>query len=474
MQSGTGYTYADVYDPAANHVILWEPYNSTECDDLRFSRRDWDLVKDVDADFISAINEQSGSMFALRQIKPESASSELIAKTITGTDNGYDVSIPMTDPRGSQSYILNIRSPTTFYGLAVNTIALVAFILLVIGVLTAVVLAIFMRVAVASPLEQIIRHTDQVSKTGNLDRRLNYNRKDEIGILAQSYDGMLEQLKQARIQVQEMSYAAGISNTAADMLHNIRNSLTPISTALWKGKESLAAMKVARLSQAGNELADGQTEPGRRSRLAAFVSATATHLEAQRAAAEKEFGVIQDFSGQIENVLSHHEELSRGSIVPEAVSLQDIFESARRLIETTSRLPIRVLIASETSHLPHVLAQRVVLRQIMENLVVNAIESIEEQKPETGILALAATSLPDKVEIAITDNGVGIPAEAINSIFSRGVSTKGQSGRGLGLHYSATSVRAMNGNISAESAGPGQGATFRISLPLSADTELVA
>ena len=47
VQSGDGYTYADVYDPAANHLILWEPYNSTECDDLRFSRRDWDLVKDV-------------------------------------------------------------------------------------------------------------------------------------------------------------------------------------------------------------------------------------------------------------------------------------------------------------------------------------------------------------------------------------------------------------------------------------------
>lgn len=47
VQSGDGYTYADVYDPAANHLILWEPWSSPECDDLRFSRRDWDLVKDV-------------------------------------------------------------------------------------------------------------------------------------------------------------------------------------------------------------------------------------------------------------------------------------------------------------------------------------------------------------------------------------------------------------------------------------------
>jgi hypothetical protein len=47
VESGGGYIYADVYEPAANHVIHWEPLTSPECDDLRFSRRDWDLKKDV-------------------------------------------------------------------------------------------------------------------------------------------------------------------------------------------------------------------------------------------------------------------------------------------------------------------------------------------------------------------------------------------------------------------------------------------
>ncbi len=47
VQSGDGYLYADVYEPAANHVILWEPWTDGPCDDLRRSRRDWDLEKDV-------------------------------------------------------------------------------------------------------------------------------------------------------------------------------------------------------------------------------------------------------------------------------------------------------------------------------------------------------------------------------------------------------------------------------------------
>jgi hypothetical protein len=47
VQSLDDYMYADVYDPAANHLILWEPYTSLECGDLLHSRRDWDLEKDV-------------------------------------------------------------------------------------------------------------------------------------------------------------------------------------------------------------------------------------------------------------------------------------------------------------------------------------------------------------------------------------------------------------------------------------------
>jgi hypothetical protein len=58
VQSGDGYTYADVYDPTANHVILWEPRMGSPCDDLRFSRRDWDLKEDV-------ADEPNGSTYML-------------------------------------------------------------------------------------------------------------------------------------------------------------------------------------------------------------------------------------------------------------------------------------------------------------------------------------------------------------------------------------------------------------------------
>jgi signal transduction histidine kinase len=86
-------------------------------------------------------------------------------------------------------------------------------------------------------------------------------------------------------------------------------------------------------------------------------------------------------------------------------------------------------------------------------------------KGESGTITLAAAEDDHHVEITVTDTGAGIEPHNLTRIFSRGVSTKEGRNRGVGLHYCATALRAMNGKISAESAGAGRGATFRIQLP---------
>ena len=46
-QFAGGYIRALVHDVSGNNIVLWEPHTGPECNDLRLSRRDWDLVKDV-------------------------------------------------------------------------------------------------------------------------------------------------------------------------------------------------------------------------------------------------------------------------------------------------------------------------------------------------------------------------------------------------------------------------------------------
>ena len=71
----------------------------------------------------------------------------------------------------------------------------------------------------------------------------------------------------------------------------------------------------------------------------------------------------------------------------------------------------------------------------------------------------------DMACIDVVDNGVGIAPELRERLFTQGFTTR-EDGNGLGLHSSALAAQMLGGRLSLESAGPGQGATATLELPL--------
>ena len=72
---------------------------------------------------------------------------------------------------------------------------------------------------------------------------------------------------------------------------------------------------------------------------------------------------------------------------------------------------------------------------------------------------------PHLAHVRFTDNGQGIPAEALPRLFERGFTSKAR-GSGIGLHWCANTMAAMGGRIHATSDGPGRGACVHLLLPL--------
>jgi len=70
------------------------------------------------------------------------------------------------------------------------------------------------------------------------------------------------------------------------------------------------------------------------------------------------------------------------------------------------------------------------------------------------------------VRLIMRDTGCGIAPENLTRIFSHGFTTK-KDGHGFGLHSGANAAKEMGGILSAESEGPGRGATFTLDLPVS-------
>ena len=109
------------------------------------------------------------------------------------------------------------------------------------------------------------------------------------------------------------------------------------------------------------------------------------------------------------------------------------------------------------------------MAQILGNLLDNALR----HTPAGGEVRLSARNIGKKVAFVVTDNGEGIAAEHLPYLFYRfyrvdTARSRDRGGSGIGLTVTKALVQAHGGHISAESGGPGHGATLTVTLPASA------
>ena len=115
--------------------------------------------------------------------------------------------------------------------------------------------------------------------------------------------------------------------------------------------------------------------------------------------------------------------------------------------------------------LPLVRGDRIHLQQVLLNLLLNGMDALTDVADAERLLTVRARITGGGfVEVAVSDNGPGIPAEKLGRLFEAFFTTKPQ-GMGLGLPISRTIIEAHGGRIWAENDAE-RGATFRFTLPV--------
>jgi PAS domain S-box-containing protein len=171
----------------------------------------------------------------------------------------------------------------------------------------------------------------------------------------------------------------------------------------------------------------------------------------------------------IDNVLlTSQVEGDRLALTSEQVNVSDV---ARRVIEaarmhTPDEVSIELVAPAA---LPPVSTDRDKLRQVLANLVGNAVKYSQG----TGRIEVRLEPSPDHVRIAVRDEGIGIPPAEQDRVFEKfyrlAGTTRAVSGTGLGLYICRELVRRLDGRIWIES-GEGMGSTFFVELPLASAT----
>jgi PAS domain S-box-containing protein len=147
-----------------------------------------------------------------------------------------------------------------------------------------------------------------------------------------------------------------------------------------------------------------------------------------------------------------------------AVDIHRVLDDTVQLLEPQLRRSQIEIVRDYAPEMPQVFGNSVKLQQVFTNLILNARDSIANSSGRITLGTQVAAG-EDSLVVEVTDTGVGIAPENVAKIYDPFFTTKGVGrGTGLGLAVTYGIVQEHAGHISVAST-PGQGTTFRITLP---------
>ena len=371
------------------------------------------------------------------------------------------IAVPILGPGGHAvaSAVYTVPRDVSLLGKRMLILAIAGSTLLL-GVVLMVLSRMITRL-VLKPLRRVENHMQAVRASGSLGPPADEERQDEIGSLGRSFTAMLRQLKDLREQLEAQSFALGRSESAVAVMHNVRNALNPISTILSQGIAQPAPVDRATLDRALDELADDEIPPARRDKLIAFVAAAVEAETRDREERRRQLQIGREAMHFVLEIIGQQQQAAHDRPELEICDVTEIIAKNATIARYSAELSIAFTFPAR----PHlVMGSRVILSQVIGNLFANAAQAIAGYGTGGGCIAVSVDESEGRTCIAIRDDGEGFAADRAPTLFQRGFSTRKDKSGGLGLHWCANSMAAMQGSLKLESEGPGMGAVAKLSL----------
>jgi two-component system NtrC family sensor kinase len=318
----------------------------------------------------------------------------------------------------------------------------------------ALALLVFVRLVyvwVFQPLRDLIRGSRRLA-AGDFDHRIPIVTQDEMAELARAMNNMTgrfqeirddldSQVRERTKQVVRSEQMASVGFLAAGVAHEINNPLASIAMCA----ESLES-RMHQTLQADDELPDGE------------------HNE-EIVVLRNYLRMIQDEAFRCKQITEKLLDFSRmGDTERHPVDLREVATDVIEMVGHLGKYKNRNKTARLLDGGPiMVSACSPEMKQVVLNLVANGLDSVAEG----GAVEIEVRSTGDYAEIVVTDNGCGMSDEIIEHLFEPFFTNRREGqGTGLGLSITYRIVEDHRGHIEASSDGPGQGAQFRVRLPL--------
>jgi signal transduction histidine kinase len=287
----------------------------------------------------------------------------------------------------------------------------------------AVLITVIISSRITNPLLLIQEKMSNV-RLGSNNERIAYDRNDEIGQLVHEYNRMLEELASSAEKLAKSERETAWREMAKQVAHEIKNPLTPMK---------LSVQHLQRTLQLQND-----TDRD-------FVNRISGTLIQQI-----------DTLSNIATAFSDFAKMPQAN--PETVNVNDVLLPIVDLYREIPELDIQIANQIEDAS---IMIDKDHLNRIFSNILRNALQAIPDTRK--GKISIDIKKVANDIQIAISDNGNGIPDDKKDKIFIPNFTTK-SSGMGLGLAMVKNLVEQGGGTVHFKSTVD-IGTTFYLSFP---------
>ncbi|MEZ4776069.1 MAG: ATP-binding protein [Bacteroidia bacterium] len=285
------------------------------------------------------------------------------------------------------------------------------------------VTAVLVSGTITRPLSMIQQRLSTLS-LGNVNEKISYHAKDEIGAIVNAYNQLVNQLAESEEKISQNQREMAWRQMARQVAHEIKNPLTPMR------------LSIQHLVRSWDEKTD---------RLESMFPK-----------------VMKTLLVQIDSMVRIANSFSEFAKMPEPVkSRVQINETLLEVVDLYTQSEEAIWLIDVPTEPFWAYADRDQLSRCFNNIIKNGLQALEGNN---GIIHVSMRILEGYTRIEIKDNGKGIPVDIQKKVFEPSFSTK-TSGMGLGLAIVKRIVENTGGQIYFESI-PDEGTTFFIEIPV--------
>jgi signal transduction histidine kinase len=177
--------------------------------------------------------------------------------------------------------------------------------------------------------------------------------------------------------------------------------------------------------------------------------------------------IVKDGTRASETVARMQHLFEQGAPLREAVDVNDVIREMIVLLRDEADRYAVSIRAELTENLSQVVGDRVQLKQVLMNLMVNGIEAMNDGNEARELIIRSQRAEKGQVTVSVSDSGAGLPPVPVNQIFNAFFTTKPHS-IGIGLSISRSIIERHGGRLWAAN-NSSRGANFQLSLPVDGD-----